>query len=157
MGVQIPPCEGAIFRGGGGVAHCKVTLACAVQKRPYRLRCSLGYWVGWVHVLDGECALAPPGEYDWTIHVRWRCGLWPLVRSVFGRGCVAATSFFTVYVAASQEGWVFIMYKALDSLPSWKGFIFFISMIFFLSWLVKVPLNSCLFSFHSTKELCFWQ
>jgi len=48
-----------------------------------------------------------------------------------------ATSFFTVYVAASQEGWVFIMYKALDSLPSWKGFIFFISMIFFLSWLVK--------------------
>jgi len=51
---------------------------------------------------------------------------------------VAATSFFTVYVAASQEGWVFIMYKALDSLPSWKGFIFFISMIFFLSWLVKV-------------------
>jgi len=33
---------------------------------------------------------------------------------------------------------VFIMYKALDSLPSWKGFIFFISMIFFLSWLVKV-------------------
>jgi len=51
---------------------------------------------------------------------------------------IAATSFFTVYVAASQEGWVFIMYKALDSLPSWKGFIFFISMIFFLSWLVKV-------------------
>jgi len=47
-----------------------------------------------------------------------------------------------VYVAASQEGWVFIMYKALDSLPSWKGFIFFISMIFFLSWLVKVLSSS---------------
>jgi len=51
-----------------------------------------------------------------------------------------------VYVAASQEGWVFIMYKALDSLPSWKGFIFFISMIFFLSWLVKVPLKSLFIS-----------
>ena len=48
-----------------------------------------------------------------------------------------ATSFFTVYEAASQEGWVFIMYRTIDSLPSWKGFMFFISMIFFLAWLVK--------------------
>jgi len=22
-----------------------------------------------------RCTLAPPGEYDWTVHVRWRCGL----------------------------------------------------------------------------------
>jgi len=25
-------------------------------------------------VLHG-CTLAPPGEDDWTVHVRWRCGL----------------------------------------------------------------------------------
>ena len=70
--------------------------------------------------------------------------------------CITATSFFTVYVAASQEGWVFIMYKALDSLPSWKGFVFFISMIFFLSWLVKVSYHlSFLISVHHLKlELC---
>lgn len=49
-----------------------------------------------------------------------------------------ATSFFTVYEAASQEGWVFIMYRTIDSLPSWRGYCFFISMIFFLTWLVKV-------------------
>ncbi|ELU07210.1 hypothetical protein CAPTEDRAFT_150573 [Capitella teleta] len=48
-----------------------------------------------------------------------------------------ATSFFTVYEAASQEGWVFIMYRTIDSLPLWRGFVFFISMIFFLAWLVK--------------------
>ncbi|CAH1782033.1 unnamed protein product [Owenia fusiformis] len=47
------------------------------------------------------------------------------------------TSFFTVYEAASQEGWVFIMYRAIDSLPSWRAFVYFISMIFFLAWLVK--------------------
>jgi len=27
------------------------------------------------HVLDGGCALAEPGEYDCTVHVRRRCGL----------------------------------------------------------------------------------
>ena len=36
-------------------------------------------------LLDGKgCTLAPPGEYNWTVHVRRRCGLsvkllWPLV------------------------------------------------------------------------------
>ena len=49
-----------------------------------------------------------------------------------------ATSFFTVYQAASQEGWVFMMYRAMDSLPSWKAFVYFLTMIFFLAWLVKV-------------------
>ena len=54
-----------------------------------------------------------------------------------------ATSFFTVYEAASQEGWVFIMYRAIDSLPSWRGYMFFMSMIFFLAWLVKVRVQLC--------------
>ena len=48
-----------------------------------------------------------------------------------------ATSIFTVYQAASQEGWVYIMYRAIDSLPSWRAIFFFTTMIFFLSWLVK--------------------
>ncbi|CAH8668132.1 unnamed protein product [Dicrocoelium dendriticum] len=46
-------------------------------------------------------------------------------------------SIFTVYQAASQEGWVFIMYRAMDCLASWKGVIYFMSMIFFVAWLVK--------------------
>ena len=48
-----------------------------------------------------------------------------------------ATSIFTVYQAFSQEGWVFIMYRAVDTLPAWRAFIYFTTMIFFLSWLVK--------------------
>ncbi|XP_069959955.1 sodium leak channel NALCN isoform X5 [Cherax quadricarinatus] len=47
------------------------------------------------------------------------------------------TSIFTVYQAASQEGWVIIMYQAIDSLPGWRATFFFTTMIFFLSWLVK--------------------
>ncbi|KAK3584758.1 hypothetical protein CHS0354_002278 [Potamilus streckersoni] len=47
------------------------------------------------------------------------------------------TSFFTVYEAASQEGWVFLMYRATDSLPSWMAFMYFISLIFLMAWLVK--------------------
>ncbi|XP_030837792.1 sodium leak channel non-selective protein isoform X1 [Strongylocentrotus purpuratus] len=46
-------------------------------------------------------------------------------------------SIFTVYESASLEGWVFIMYKVTDSFPSWRGYFFFITMIFFLAWLVK--------------------
>ncbi|KAL7671717.1 hypothetical protein ACOME3_006621 [Neoechinorhynchus agilis] len=48
-----------------------------------------------------------------------------------------ATSIFTVYEAASLEGWVFLMYRAIDSLPSWRPIFYFVTMIFFLAWLVK--------------------
>lgn len=51
--------------------------------------------------------------------------------------CFPATSIFTVYQAASQEGWVFIMYRAIDSLPGWRAAFYFSTMIFFLAWLVK--------------------
>ena len=51
--------------------------------------------------------------------------------------CFTATSIFTVYQAFSQEGWVFIMYRAVDTLPAWRAFMYFTTMIFFLSWLVK--------------------
>ena len=42
-----------------------------------------------------------------------------------------------VYTAASQEGWVYIMYRAADSAQHWNANIYFISMIFFLAWMVK--------------------
>ena len=64
---------------------------------------------------------------------------------------VSATSVFTVYQAGSQEGWVFIMYDAIDSLPSWKAYLYFISLIFFLAWLVKV----CNF-FPQLRSVDYW-
>lgn len=48
---------------------------------------------------------------------------------------------FTVYQASSQEGWVFIMYRAMDCLAPWKAVAYFITMIFMLAWLVKVRLH----------------
>ena len=47
------------------------------------------------------------------------------------------TSVFTVYQAASQEGWVYIMYRAADSVEQWKAAFYFTTMIFFLAWMVK--------------------
>lgn len=58
---------------------------------------------------------------------------WPFLSSP-----LAGTSIFTVYEAASQEGWVFIMYRAIDSFPRWRSYFYFITLIFFLAWLVKV-------------------
>lgn len=46
-------------------------------------------------------------------------------------------SFFTVYQAASPEGWALLMYQAVDSLPAWRATFYFTTMIFFLAWLVK--------------------
>ncbi|OQV25787.1 Sodium leak channel non-selective protein [Hypsibius exemplaris] len=48
-----------------------------------------------------------------------------------------ATSFFTVYQASSMEGWSLTMYRTMDALPTWRSVIYFFSLIFFLSWLVK--------------------
>jgi len=41
------------------------------------------------------------------------------------------------FPAASQEGWVYIMYRAGDSAQHWKAAFYFITMIFFLAWMVK--------------------
>ncbi|TMS38414.1 hypothetical protein L596_005144 [Steinernema carpocapsae] len=46
-------------------------------------------------------------------------------------------SLFTVYLAASEEGWVYVLYDCMDSLPSYLAFIYFATLIFFLAWLVK--------------------
>lgn len=47
-------------------------------------------------------------------------------------------SLFTVYMAASQEGWVYVMYDCTDSFQSGLTFLYFVTLIFFLAWLVKV-------------------
>ena len=61
----------------------------APQKTLNRSRCRLGCGLGWVQLACSRwgCTLAPPGEYDWTVHVRRRCALfvklvWPLVLSL---------------------------------------------------------------------------
>ncbi|KAI1704440.1 ion transport protein [Ditylenchus destructor] len=60
---------------------------------------------------------------------------------LFGRmdyHCVVpGASVFTVYLAASEEGWVYVLYDCLDSLPSHLAFIYFVTLIFFMAWLVK--------------------
>ncbi|XP_072434162.1 sodium leak channel NALCN isoform X3 [Chiloscyllium punctatum] len=56
---------------------------------------------------------------------------------IFVSSIVTGTSIFTVYEAASQEGWVFFMYRAIDSFPRWRSYFYFITLIFFLAWLVK--------------------
>ena len=59
------------------------------------------------------------------------------VRATFHGFDEFGTSFFTVYQSASQEGWTAIMYQAIDSFPPWAAAAYFMSLIFFLSWLVK--------------------
>lgn len=49
-----------------------------------------------------------------------------------------AASAFTVYLAASEEGWVYVLYDCMDSLPSHLAFAYFLTLIFFMAWLVKV-------------------
>lgn len=50
----------------------------------------------------------------------------------------SVSSLFTVYLAASQEGWVYVLYDCLDTYPSSIAFFYFVTLIFFLAWLVKV-------------------
>lgn len=52
-----------------------------------------------------------------------------------------AISVFTVYMAASQEGWVYVMYDCIDSMSAWWAFVYFITLIFFMAWLVKVSID----------------
>lgn len=44
---------------------------------------------------------------------------------------------FTVYQSASQEGWSHVMYAAMDSLDTFRAAFYFVTLIFFLAWLVK--------------------
>lgn len=48
-----------------------------------------------------------------------------------------ARALFTVYQSASQEGWSHVMYQAMDSLDAFRAAFYFVTLIFFLAWLVK--------------------
>ncbi|XP_046981144.1 sodium leak channel non-selective protein [Schistocerca americana] len=86
---------------------------------------------------DTFCSLDPDSGYQCPVGMK--CMKLELSRYVMGFNGFDefATSIFTVYQAASQEGWVFIMYRAIDSLPGWRAVFYFSTMIFFLAWLVK--------------------
>ncbi|RZF45942.1 hypothetical protein LSTR_LSTR008319 [Laodelphax striatellus] len=86
---------------------------------------------------DTFCSMDPDSGYQCPEGMK--CMKLELSRYVMGFNGFDefATSIFTVYQAASQEGWVFIMYRAIDSLPGWRAVFYFSTMIFFLAWLVK--------------------
>lgn len=46
-------------------------------------------------------------------------------------------SFLTVYDSSTQEGWVLVMYAEMDSHNYYVSATYFISLIFFVAWLVK--------------------
>jgi len=59
-------------------------VSCAKTAEPIEM--PSGYRLGWAQGSTGYlgCTLSPPGEYDWTVRVLRRCGLfvkllWPLV------------------------------------------------------------------------------
>jgi len=60
-------------------------VSCTKTAEPIEMPFGLWTWVGRrKHVWCMWCTLVPRGEYDWTVHVRRRCGLfvkllWPLV------------------------------------------------------------------------------
>ena len=89
---------------------------------------------------DTYCSIKEDSEYGLRCRKGFRC-MNLANRSRFDIGFTGfgefATSVFTVYQAASQEGWVYIMYRATDSLDPWKSSFYFVSMIFFLAWMVK--------------------
>ncbi|XP_031343875.1 sodium leak channel non-selective protein-like isoform X3 [Photinus pyralis] len=86
---------------------------------------------------DTFCSLNPNSGYQCPAGMK--CMKLELSRYIMGFNGFDefVTSFFTVYQASSQEGWVFIMYRAIDSLPGWRAVLYFSTMIFFLAWLVK--------------------
>lgn len=62
----------------------------------------------------------------------------PKAEGFYGMFDHFGASVFTVYLAASEEGWVYVLYDCIDSLPSHVAFLYFVTLIFFLAWLVKV-------------------
>jgi len=51
-------------------------MRCAKTAEPIEMPFGMWTRVGPMkHILDGGCTFAPPGEYDWAVHVRRQCGL----------------------------------------------------------------------------------
>lgn len=46
-------------------------------------------------------------------------------------------SLYIVYQTSSQEGWSHLMYSTFDHYPAWKVGAYFVSLIFFLGWMVR--------------------
>jgi len=46
-------------------------------------------------------------------------------------------SLYIVYQTSSQEGWSHLMYSTFDHYPAWKVAAYFVSLIFFLGWMVR--------------------
>lgn len=74
-------------------------------------------------------------------------------RGMYGMFEDFSRSLFTVYLAASEEGWVYVFYECLDSMPSYIAFVYFVTLIFFLAWLVKVCFD-CIFYFFKFALNC---
>uniref|UniRef100_A0A8R1EUZ8 Ion transport domain-containing protein n=1 Tax=Caenorhabditis japonica TaxID=281687 RepID=A0A8R1EUZ8_CAEJA len=87
---------------------------------------------------DTMCSQPGAGGYECPSNmVCMRLQLKPQEEGFYGQFSDFASSLFTVYLAASQEGWVYVLYDCLDSLPSFLAFFYFVTLIFFLAWLVK--------------------
>ncbi|EYB82119.1 hypothetical protein Y032_0366g18 [Ancylostoma ceylanicum] len=87
---------------------------------------------------DTMCSLKGGGGYECPGEmVCMRLNLNAKAEGFYGMFNDFGASVFTVYLAASEEGWVYVLYDCMDSLPSHLAFIYFLTLIFFLAWLVK--------------------
>jgi len=80
------------------------TLWWAVQKRLNRSRCRLGVWLRWAQgtMYYVVCTLPPPGEYHWTVHVRWRWGMLSnYFDHLFGRNAAVTNCHCEQYFSAA--------------------------------------------------------
>lgn len=50
---------------------------------------------------------------------------------------ITGYSLYTVYQTSSQEGWSHLMYSTFDHYPAWKVASYFVSLVFFLGWMVR--------------------
>ncbi|CAD5207057.1 unnamed protein product [Bursaphelenchus okinawaensis] len=73
----------------------------------------------------------PPGTECMKLHLNAK------TEGFYGMFDDFGHSVFTVYMAASEEGWVYVLYDCMDSLPTHYAILYFITLIFFLAWLVK--------------------
>ncbi|XP_067933869.1 sodium leak channel NALCN-like [Watersipora subatra] len=88
---------------------------------------------------DAPCSPREYSDYGYKCPVNMKCVEIKDDPSVTGYSTFSnfLISFFSVYNAASQEGWSNVMYQTIDTLDPWKSGIYFVTLIFFLAWLVK--------------------
>jgi len=82
------PVQMGNFEGKGWpIVNYWDSVSWGVQKLLNRSRCHLGCRLGWVQkaCIRWRCTLALTGEYDWTVHVRLRCGLFCQMTLTYSR------------------------------------------------------------------------